>query len=76
MILNVEMPDENARNNAQRVHRVSFYEKNGLCQSNLKLRIEGTDYLVMSTNYNPNKTEFERILKKYHIGKIQITDIC
>ena len=75
IILNVEKPDQSAENNTQRVQRITFYERNGFCQSSFDLRIEGTDYLVFSTNAVPNKTEFSSILEKYHIGKIQPTDM-
>lgn len=75
IILNVEKPDQSAENNAQRVQRIAFYERNGFYQSVFDLRIEGTDYLVFSTNVAPNKTEFSSILKKYHIGQIQMTDM-
>ena len=72
IILNVEKPDQSAENNAQRVQRIAFYERNGFYQSEFDLCIEGTDYLVFSTNVVPDKTEFDRIFKKYHIGQIQI----
>ena len=75
IILNVEKPDQSAENNTQRVQRIAFYEKNGFYQSGFDLRIEGTDYLVFSTNAVPDKTEFSSILKKYHIGQIQMTDM-
>lgn len=75
IILNVEKPYQSAENNTQRVQRITFYERNGFCQSSFDLRIEGTDYLVFSTNAVPNKTEFSSLLEKYHIGKIQPTDM-
>ena len=75
IILNVEKPDEHAENNAQRVQRIAFYERNGFYQSGFDLRIEGTDYLVFSTNVVSDRKEFNSILKKYHIGKIQMKDI-
>ena len=74
IILNVEKPDQSAENNGQRVQRIAFYERNGFYQSSFDLRIEGTDYLAFSTNAVPDKTEFGSILKKYHIGKIQMTE--
>ena len=75
IILNVEKPNQSAENNAQRVQRIAFYEKNGFYQSGFNLGIEGTEYLVLSTNVVPDKTEFRNILKKYHIGQIQMTDM-
>ena len=75
IILNVEKPDEDAENNAQRVQRIAFYERNGFYQSGFDLCIEGTDYPVFSTNVVSDKKEFGNIIKKYHIGKIQTTDI-
>ena len=75
IILNVEKPDEYAENNSQRVQRIAFYERNGFYQSDFDLRIEGTDYLVFSTNIAPDRKEFNNILKKYHIGKIQMKDM-
>ena len=75
IILNVEKPDQCAENNMQRVQRIAFYERNGFYQSNFDLRIEGTDYLVFSTNAVPDRAEFSSILKKYHIGQIQMTDM-
>ena len=74
IILNVEKPDEDAENNAQRVQRIAFYERNGFYQSGFDLHIEGTDYLVFSTNEVSDRIEFNNILRKYHIGKIQMTD--
>lgn len=71
IILNVEKPDPAAENNAQRVQRIAFYERNSFYQSNFDLRIAGTDYLVFSTSTAPNKAEFSSLLKKYHIGQIQ-----
>ena len=73
IILNVEKPDQATENNAQRVQRIAFYERNGFYQSDFDLRIEKTDYLVFSTSAVPDKTEFSNILKKYHIGQIQAT---
>ena len=75
IILNVEKPDQFAENNTQRVQRIAFYEKNGFYQSGFDLCIEGTDYFVFPTNAVPDKTEFSKILKKYHIGQIQMTDM-
>ena len=75
IILNVEKPAQSAENNAQRVKRIAFYEKNGFYQSDFDLRIDGTDYLVFSTNAVPDKTEFSSLLKKYHIGQICMTDM-
>ena len=74
IILNVEKPDRSAENHAQRVQRIAFYEKNGFYQSDFDLHIEGTDYLVFSTNAAADKTEFIRILRKYHIGKIRMAE--
>ena len=74
IILNVEKPDQSAENNAQRERRIAFYERNGFYQSGFDLRIEGMDYFVFSTNAVPNKVEFNDILKKYRIGKIQAAD--
>ena len=75
IILNVEKQDQSAENNTQRVQRITFYEKNGFYQSGFDLCIEGTDYPVFSTNVVSDKKEFGNIIKKYHIGKIQTTDI-
>ena len=74
IILNVEKPGRSAENHAQRVQRIAFYEKNGFYQSDFDLHIEGTDYLVFSTNAAADKTEFIRILRKYHIGKIRMAE--
>ena len=74
IILNGEKPDQSAENNAQRVQRIAFYERNGLYQSGFNLHIEGTEYLILSTNAVSDKTEFSSLLKKYHIGKIQIAE--
>ena len=71
VILNVEKPDESAGNNTQRIKRIAFYKRNGFCQSDFDLRIEGTDYLVFSTNATPNREEFDGIVKEYHIGAVQ-----
>ena len=75
IILNVEKPDKSAGNNVQRVKRIAFYERNGFYQSGFDLRIEGLDYLVFSTSAVLDKMEFSNILKKYHIGQIQMKDI-
>ena len=75
IILNVEKPDEYAENNAQREQRIAFYERNGFYQSSFNLSIEGTEYLVFSTNVVSDIKEFNGILKKYHIGKIQMKDM-
>ena len=75
IILNVEKPDRSAENSAQRMQRIAFYERNGFYPGGFYLHIEGTDYLVLSTSAAPDKAEFAGILKKYHIGKIQMTDI-
>ena len=75
IILNVEKPDKAAENNVQRLQRIAFYERNGFYQSGFNLRIEGTDYLIFSTNAVPDRKEFSDIIKKCHIGKIQLTDI-
>ena len=75
IILNVEKPERAAENNIQRVQRIAFYERNGFYQSGFDLNIEGTNYLVFSTSVVPDKAEFSSILKKYHIGKIQMTDM-
>ena len=71
-ILNVEKPDEYAENHAQRVQRIAFYERNGFYQTGFDLSIEGTGYLVFSTSVVSDITEFNSILKEYHIGKIQM----
>ena len=71
IILNVEKPEESAENNAQRVRRIAFYERNGFVLCDFNLQIEGTDYLVFSTKAVSDRKEFGRMLKKYRIGKIQ-----
>ena len=76
IILNVEKPDQAAENNVQRVQRIAFYERNGFYKSNFDLRIEGANYLVLSTSAAPDKAEFSSILKKYRIGKIRMADMC
>ena len=70
IILNVEKPDEQAENNAQRIRRITFYERNGFYKSDFALRIEGTDYLVLSTNIVPDKKEFRDIITRYRIGEV------
>ena len=75
ILINVEKPDECAENNMQRVRRIAFYERNGFYRSGFDLRIGGTDYLVFSTSEIPDRKEFSNIIKKYHFGQIQMTDI-
>ena len=56
IILNVERLDQAADNYEQRLKRVSFYEKNGICRTGYGLSTGGVDYSVLASdtkNFDP-----------------------
>ena len=58
IILNVEWLDQTADNYEQRLKRVSFYEKNGICRTGYGFSSEGVDYFVLATdtkNFDPSE---------------------
>ena len=71
IILHVETPDSAAANYRQRLRRIAFYEKNNFFHCRYKLLIDGMEYCVLSTERDSNRAEFQKIISRYRIGRIE-----
>ena len=68
IILMFEIPDENSPNNAQRLQRKAFYEKNGFCDCGYITEERGVKYKTYSYGGMVSEEEFTELLINY-IGK-------
>lgn len=62
-----EDPDIESDNKVERNNRISFYKKNGLYSTNVKIKEYGCDYVVLSNNKKVTKTDFLMTMR-YIIG--------
>ena len=65
IILNVERLDPEAVNYEQRLRRVSFYEKNGICRTGYEFSTGGVDYSVLASDietFDPSECKFKNLL--------------
>ena len=65
IILNIEIEDEKADNNADRIRRKNFYLKNGYSLTTIYFEMNGNTYDVLVSNGKCTADEFRYLCKKY-----------
>ena len=65
IILNIEVEDEKADNNADRIRRKSFYLKNGYTLTTIYFKMNGNIYDVLVSNGICTADDFRYLWKKY-----------
>lgn len=65
IILMFEIPDENSPNNAQRLQRKAFYERNGFCDCGYITEEKGVKYKTYSYGGTVTVEEFTALLINY-----------
>lgn len=68
IFLNVERPDDHAKNALQREKRITFYEKNGFHKTNAFIHDGSQDYLVMSLHESYHIDDYKHLLKRFSFG--------
>lgn len=59
IILDIETPEPDAGNNAQRIRRKAFYERSGYRESGIAYRWKKVDYLILVKNGTITEAEFD-----------------
>jgi len=62
IMLDVEMPIDNAVNNNERIQRKNFYYHNGFKDTEIKYKWHGTDYQMMVYGGELSKEEYEMFM--------------
>lgn len=66
-VVDFEMPDPTAQNNAQRLKRRQFYLRNGYKETGLFLSYFGVDYEVMSMSDDFNDDDYKALMKSIQL---------
>lgn len=77
ILLNVELLDENAPNNDQRMKRMAFYEKNGFRDTGYNIREVGGVFRVLSSTGKMDMQAYQKVFLKlsYGLWKPEITEV-
>lgn len=77
ILLNVEIPDEAASNNDQRIRRMAFYEKNGFRDTGYNIREVGGVFRILSSTGKMETAAYQRVFRKlsYGLWKPTITKV-
>ena len=65
ILLNIEVADETADNNPQRIKRKQFYARNGFADTGVKIKMFGVTYDMLSYNGPCSAKEFLTLHKKF-----------
>lgn len=68
ILLNVELLDESAENNDQRIRRMAFYVKNGFYDSGYNIREVGGAFRVLGTAPRWDTRAYQRVYQKLSFG--------
>lgn len=68
ILLNVELLDENAPNNGERIRRMAFYKKNGFCDTGYNIREVGGVFRVLSSTSKMDADAYRRVFLKLSYG--------
>ena len=76
ILLNVELLDETAPNNHQRIKRMAFYRKNGFSDTGFNIREVGGVFRVLSSTGKMDADAYQKVFLKLSYGfwKPKITD--
>jgi len=77
ILLNVELLDETAPNNSERIRRMAFYRKNGFCDTGFNIREVGGVFRVLSSTEKMDADAYLRVFLKLSYGfwKPEITKV-
>ncbi len=67
-VVDFEMIDEAAPNNAQRITRKAFYMRNGYMETGKFISYLGVDYEILCKNQNFNFESFKNMMKRFKIA--------
>lgn len=78
VLLNVELLDEAAPNNAQRIKRMAFYKKNGFTDTGFLIREVGGIFRVLSSTAKIDVRAYQQVFLKISYGfwKPKIWEEC
>ena len=68
VVLNVEIPDENASNFGERVKRIEFYKKNGFYDTGYNVREVGGEFRVLATDGKFDFNAYKNVFRKISFG--------
>ena len=68
ILLNVELLDETAPNNAQRIRRMAFYQKNGFFDTGMDIREVGGRFRILSSTGKVDTGAYQRVFGKLSWG--------
>lgn len=63
--LDIERPNDKAKNAEQRLKRFNFYIKNGFKDTNYTLNYNGEDYIILTNNDDFTKEAFENLFSSF-----------
>lgn len=66
--LNVEMLDETAPNNDQRIRRMAFYRKNSFCDTGYNIREVGGTFRILTSRPEMDANAYIRVFRKISFG--------
>ena len=66
IIADIEAEDPAAENNAQRIRRKAFYQRNGYTESEVAYVWRGVPYQILVKNGTITEAEFENFWKNFH----------
>ena len=68
VLLNVELPEETAPNYAQRLRRIAFYAKSGVCDTGYNIREVGGVFRVLSSTGAVDAAAYQKAFGKLSLG--------
>lgn len=69
LVLEVELPEQNAENLEQRNRRISFYKKHGIYDSGFRYSDKGVTYAILTSDtVNFSATKFKKLLRDFYLG--------
>ena len=79
LLLEIELPDENAPDNQQRIRRKAFYHKNGLQDAEIKVCLMGVDMELLTNGCSVTFAEYYSIYQNtvgpFYTKVVGITEI-
>lgn len=71
IIVDVELPEEGAKNRAEREKRIAFYERNGYRKTELTYNWRGENYVILSHGGNVTESDWDAFWRELE----QVTDV-
>ncbi len=68
VVLNVEIPSEDAHNLSERLKRIEFYRKNGFFDTGYNVREVGGEFRVLATDGKFDFDAYKKVFRKFSFG--------